>query len=82
MKHIFGLIAMLSLILSGCVEEKAPGCGLWKLEINNPEASVKVENGRLIVLYPYLNVVGACVSPHQARVAVNFLGFSRVCHTI
>lgn len=52
MKHIFGLIAMLSLILSGCVEEKAPGCGLWKLEINNPEASVKVENGRLIVDIP------------------------------
>ena len=47
-----------------------------------PQNGYALENGRLIVLYPYLNVVGACVSPHQARVAVNFLGFSRVCHTI
>lgn len=47
---LFAVIAT----LSSCVkeDERTPACGKWEVEINNPEATVKVENGRLIVDIP------------------------------
>ena len=45
------LFWLLSYILVGCVKENNPveDCGKWEVEINNPEATVKIEDGKLIV---------------------------------
>lgn len=42
------------LLLSACVKEQdlTPECGKWQVEINNPEATVTIENGLLIVDIP------------------------------
>ncbi|MEP2668618.1 MAG: hypothetical protein ABJH04_06480 [Cyclobacteriaceae bacterium] len=50
MKNLSIFILFLSITFS-CVDEDAPevNCGKWEVEINNPEATVKVENGFLIV---------------------------------
>jgi len=50
MKNLSIFILFLSVTFS-CVDEDAPevNCGKWEVEINNPEATVKVENGVLIV---------------------------------
>lgn len=54
MKNKIVTILTLTLLLSGCVEEadQTPACGKWVVEMNNPEATVKVENGKLIVDIP------------------------------
>ncbi|MEZ4945599.1 MAG: hypothetical protein R2804_08735 [Cyclobacteriaceae bacterium] len=50
MKNLSIFILFLSTLFS-CVEEDVPGinCGKWEVEINNPDATVTVENGFLIV---------------------------------
>ncbi len=50
------LIVVLAICcLCGCVKEKdmTPACRKWTVEINNPEATVVVENGRLVVDIPH-----------------------------
>ena len=46
-------------LLSACVKEQdlTPVCAKWQVEINNPEATVTIDNGYLIVDIP--NPVGA-----------------------
>jgi hypothetical protein len=43
--------ATVAVVLSACVKEKEqnPECGKWQVEINNPDAKVKVEGDKLIV---------------------------------
>jgi hypothetical protein len=45
------LIVLSAIILTSCGSESDadPSCAKWEVEINNPEATVKVENGKLIV---------------------------------
>lgn len=50
MKKIL-LVVTLGLLCASCVKEEnvVASCGKWQVEINNPEATVKVENGKLII---------------------------------
>ena len=52
MKKLFLLACFLP--LAGCVIEDnpTPECGKWELILNNPEATVVVENGQLVVDIP------------------------------
>lgn len=45
------LVVALALICASCVEEEniTTSCGKWEVEINNPEATVRVEHGKLII---------------------------------
>lgn len=54
MKYQIAIGALLLALLCGCVEEadRTPDCARWEVEINNPEAAVKVEDGRLIIDIP------------------------------
>ena len=54
MKYVLYFFMSGIILLGACVKEddRTPACGKWEVEINNPEASVKVANGRLIVDIP------------------------------
>ncbi|MDN4164547.1 hypothetical protein QWY31_03485 [Cytophagales bacterium LB-30] len=54
MKYTNVLALFLVLLLFGCVveDDRTPPCTKWEVQINNPEASVKIENGKLIVDIP------------------------------
>ncbi|WP_421871997.1 hypothetical protein [Marinoscillum sp.] len=55
MKFIVVALTIAALItLSSCVKEddRTPDCTKWEVEVNNPEATVKVKDGRLIVDIP------------------------------
>ncbi|HCX22061.1 MAG: hypothetical protein CMB80_19400 [Flammeovirgaceae bacterium] len=51
-KMVIGIVGVM--LLNSCVEEKdmTPDCGKWEVEINNPEATVNIENGLLIIDIP------------------------------
>lgn len=54
MKYTYLIILFLPILFFGCVTEddRTPPCGKWEVQINNPEATVKIENGKLIVDIP------------------------------
>ena len=51
-KIVFGIAVVI--LLNSCVEEKdmTPDCGKWEVEINNPEATVVIEDGILVIDVP------------------------------
>ena len=55
---VIGIVGVM--LLNSCVEEKdmTPDCGKWEVEINNPEATVNIENGLLIIDIPIQNLLG------------------------
>lgn len=54
MRNYLVTIVLVAISLTACVEEDnlVPDCSKWQVEINNPEATVVVQNGRLIIDIP------------------------------